>query len=130
MTTPPLSPAAQAVFDAFVAEAGPGHRHQREAVAAAIRALAEQVAPETLPAGLCDPELQSFVEVINRTFRTKLQSIAAELDGGAGQHTTQPTEPHGEQRGLPVTVYAQRADGSLRPIPPFPTPTETPDEHA
>jgi hypothetical protein len=29
-----------------------------------------------------------------------------------------------------VTVYAQRADGSLRPIPPFPTPTETINEHA
>jgi hypothetical protein len=113
MTTPPLSTAAQAVLEAHAKARcqrewstvndppchpsdpewnGCGICVDRVGPAAAIRALVEQVAPETLPAGLCDPELQSFVEVINRTFRTKLQSIAAELDGGAGQHTTQPTE--------------------------------------
>jgi hypothetical protein len=44
MTPPPLSPAAQAVFDAFVAEARPEPHHQQEAIAAAIRAAANQVA--------------------------------------------------------------------------------------
>jgi hypothetical protein len=87
MTTPPLSPAAQAVLDA--AEQVPVPHGQafpliRLEIAAAICDLAEQVAPETLPAGLCDPELQCFVEVINRTFRAKLLAIAAELNGGAG----------------------------------------------
>jgi hypothetical protein len=77
MTTPPLSPAAQAVFDAFVAEAGPGHRHQREAIAAAIRALVEQ----TLPA-------EKFAYALQQTqrqhTRTQQLAIAAELDGGVG----------------------------------------------
>ena len=84
MSTPrPPSPAAQAVFDAFLYEWDVyAVDEARYGIAAAIRALAEQVAPETLPAGLCDPELQCFVEVINRTFRAKLLAIAAELDGG------------------------------------------------
>jgi hypothetical protein len=71
------------VFDAFLYEWDVyAVDEARYGIAAAIRALAEQVAPETLPAGLCDPELQCFVEVINRTFRAKLLAIAAELDGG------------------------------------------------
>ena len=41
MTDPtPLSPAAQAVMNAFVSIAGEGHRHQSAAVAAALRAAA------------------------------------------------------------------------------------------
>lgn len=35
-----LSPAAQAVLDAFVSNAGEGHRHQSGAIAAALRAAA------------------------------------------------------------------------------------------
>lgn len=63
--------------------------HAPSAAAAALCAAADRVAPETLPVGLCDPELQGFVEVINRTFRSKLFAIAAELDGGttANQET-------------------------------------------
>ena len=39
-----LSPAAQAVLDAFVSNAGEGHRHQSGAAAAALRAAADQCA--------------------------------------------------------------------------------------
>jgi len=41
-----LSPAAQAVFDAFCCEARSEPHHQREAIAAALRAAADQAAPE------------------------------------------------------------------------------------
>ena len=46
---PQLSPAAQAVLDAFNAEARPEPHHQREAIAAALRAAADQVAPVSEP---------------------------------------------------------------------------------
>jgi hypothetical protein len=38
-----LSPAAQAVFDAFCCEARSEPHHQREAIAAALRAAADEV---------------------------------------------------------------------------------------
>ena len=38
-----LSPAAQAVLDAFISSIGEGHRHQSGAVAAALRALAVRI---------------------------------------------------------------------------------------
>ncbi len=38
-----LSPAAQAVFDAFCCEARSEPHHQREAIAAALRAAADQL---------------------------------------------------------------------------------------
>jgi hypothetical protein len=41
-----LSPAAQAVLDAFAREARPEPRHQNEAIAAVLRAAADQVVPE------------------------------------------------------------------------------------
>lgn len=47
--TKPLSPAAQAVLDAFNREARPEPHHQREAIAAALRAVAEQVIEEVSP---------------------------------------------------------------------------------
>jgi hypothetical protein len=80
MTTPPLSAAAQAVLDAVVDGAlPPFHVIARPMAAAAIRALVEQVArrdrtgmPYITPADII--------------------AIAAELYGGAGQHTNQPTE--------------------------------------
>jgi hypothetical protein len=85
MTTPrPLSSAAQAVFDAFVAEAGPGHRHQREAVAAAIRALVDQVVPE-------DPCGNDCCITQCERIREDQLAIAAELDGGAPQPTSTET---------------------------------------
>jgi len=39
-----LSPEAQAVFDAFCAEARPEPHHQRDAIAAALRAAAGELA--------------------------------------------------------------------------------------
>ena len=44
-----LSPAAQAVLNAFNAEARPEPHHQREAIAAALRAVADRVLPEERP---------------------------------------------------------------------------------
>jgi hypothetical protein len=44
--TKPLSPVAQAVLDAFNREARPEPHHQQEAIAAALRAAADQVVPE------------------------------------------------------------------------------------
>lgn len=41
--TTPLSPAAQAVLDAFISKTGEGHRHQSGALAAVLRAAADQV---------------------------------------------------------------------------------------
>jgi hypothetical protein len=77
MTTPPLSPAAQAVFDAFAAEARPEPHHQREAIAAAIRALVAA----TLPEEICGMKFLYVPEIL---------AIAAELDGVVPQPT--PTE--------------------------------------
>jgi hypothetical protein len=83
---PPLSTAAQAVFDAFAAEARPEPHHQREAIAAAIRALVEQVVPYMAEPDWdassfnCDIELYTD----NQRIRAQQLAIAAELDGGAG----------------------------------------------
>jgi hypothetical protein len=44
METKQLSTAAQAVLDAFAREARPEPHHQSEAIAAALRAVADQVA--------------------------------------------------------------------------------------
>ena len=86
MTPPPLSPAAQAVLDAV--ERVPVPHGQafpliRLEIAAAIRALVEQVArrdrtgmPYITPADII--------------------AIAAELYGGEGQHATQPMETANE----------------------------------
>lgn len=41
-----LSPQAQAVLDAFNREARPEPHHQREAIAAALQAAADQVVPK------------------------------------------------------------------------------------
>ena len=41
-----LSPSAQAVLDAFAREARPEPHHQSEAIAAALRAAADQVVPK------------------------------------------------------------------------------------
>lgn len=78
MTTPPLSAAAQAVLDA-TDEWASYDIPTGIIAAAAIRALVEQVTrkdrtdmPYITPADILD--------------------LAAELDGGAGQHTTPPTE--------------------------------------
>jgi hypothetical protein len=96
MTTPPLSPAAQAVLDA--AEQVPVPHGQafpliRLEIAAAIRALAEQVVPDeghTLPIHIPSAEWLRFDE--RKKIRADMLAIPVELDGGAPPHTTQPME--------------------------------------
>ena len=80
-----LSPAAQAVLDAYIAE----DRAGRLAVAAALRAAADQVVPDDYdpPRGVSYPEKDAFVDgkcVRNEDIRVALLAIAAELDGGHG----------------------------------------------
>jgi hypothetical protein len=65
-----LTPAAQAVLDAFNAEARPEPHHQREAIAAVLRAAADQVVP---------PSKEHWLAEL--TIRRKLLAIAAELEG-------------------------------------------------
>jgi hypothetical protein len=73
-----LSPAAQAVLDAFNREARPEPHHQQEAIAAALRAAADQVVPEDGDPiyGLTPARAERQV------VRRKLLAIAAELEGG------------------------------------------------
>jgi hypothetical protein len=74
-----LSPAAQAVLDAFCREARPEPHHQREAIAAALRAAADQVVPPALEEEWRDRNqalpLTKMVEI-----RLKLLAIANELE--------------------------------------------------
>jgi hypothetical protein len=67
---PPLSPAAQAVLDAYFTHADLLNREvsNEEMIAAALRAAADQVVPTTV-----DPRLS--------TVRFRLMRIAAELEG-------------------------------------------------
>ena len=89
---PPLSPAAQAVFDAFAAEARPEPHHQREAIAAAIRALVEKTLPAEEPSrggmrpgGTQPVTSDEFKQIQRQRTRANQLAIAAELDGGAPQ---------------------------------------------
>jgi hypothetical protein len=81
----PLSPAAQAVFWAFnsefdwVEDGVPGP--QFKAIAAALRAAADQVAPETPDSEPDDPEMLKGIWDERRTIRAELLAIAAELEG-------------------------------------------------
>lgn len=64
-----LSPAAQAVLDAFNREARPEPHHQLEAIAAALRAAADQLTPYSVE------EMYGAA-----TARNKLLTIATELE--------------------------------------------------
>ncbi len=82
--TKPLSPAAQAVLDAFLGDAentGLQIDDMRENIAAALRAAADQVVPPTFEEEWRDRNqalpLTKMVEI-----RLKLLAIAAELEGG------------------------------------------------
>lgn len=76
-----LSPQAQAVLDAFNREAKPEPHHQREAIAAALRAAADLVVPD-------GPNLDMVYIGTRRetrweerqTIRAELLAIAAELE--------------------------------------------------
>ena len=100
MTTPPLSPAAQAVLDA--AEQVPVPHGQafpliRLEIAAAIRALVEQTLPDEGDRWREDLRGDAWLQWEQRRNTRAVQlAIAAELHGGAGQHTTQPTETANE----------------------------------
>jgi anti-sigma factor ChrR (cupin superfamily) len=78
-----LSP-AQAVLDAFNREARPEPHHQREAIAAALRAAADQVVPEEqepVPDVDSVVEMQGWAWVSQRQrTRSQLLAIAAELE--------------------------------------------------
>ena len=75
-----LSPAAQAVLDAFNREAKPEPHHQREAIAAALRAAADQVAPSDLD----EPRNYLPMAMECQRIRKELLAIAAELEGANG----------------------------------------------
>lgn len=93
MTTPPLSPAAQAVRKAFL-DAPSGI-----ALSAAFRALVDATLPteEPLRGGMRPGGRQpvtpdEFRQAQRQHTRAKQLAIAAELYGGEGQHTTQLME--------------------------------------
>jgi hypothetical protein len=106
MTTPPLSPAAQRIANL----ASDLYDVPLQFAAAAIRALAETEGVKPEAVGPCDEaygwlDPSPIQSARDRTYELALQrkrakteswrillAIAAELDGGAGQHTTQPTE--------------------------------------
>ena len=105
MTAPrPLSAAAQAVLDAVdrTSVAGFVTPPDRDVAAAAIRALVAATLTEEEPYPPFDmpvwPERARARRDLNQLIRARQEvraqqlAIAAELAGGAGQHTTQPTE--------------------------------------
>ena len=79
-----LSPAAAKAFNAAWAETGiilGDHAGTlRAQLAAALRAVADQVAPETPPSQLGDPEVLVGIWGERRIIRQDLLSIAAELE--------------------------------------------------
>jgi hypothetical protein len=94
MTTPPLSPAAQAVVESALT---PFHAIAKSMAAAAIRALVEQTLPKEKPfRGGMQFTPDEFEKIQRQRTRIQQLAIAAELDSGAGQHTTQPTETTNE----------------------------------
>ena len=81
-----LSPAAQAVLDAYenFPQKWPFYQGEQKAIAAALRALADQVAPETPHSEPEDPEMLKGIWDERRTIRAEILAIAAELEGGNG----------------------------------------------
>ena len=72
-----LSPAAQAVLDAYYCDAPlPGSKR----LAAALRAAADEVAPETPESEPDDPDMLKGIWSERRTIRDELLAIAAELE--------------------------------------------------
>jgi uncharacterized protein YjiS (DUF1127 family) len=76
-----LSPAAQAVLNAFNAEAKPEPHHQREAIAAAIRALADRVVPLELVLPEQAPIDGHTRQDQRSKTRRELLALADELEG-------------------------------------------------
>jgi hypothetical protein len=94
MSTLPLSPAAKAVLDAaeqVPVPHGLAFPLIRREIAAAIRALVEQVAGIAPAGGREWSEGQAAAYAAITTAVRHMQSIAAELDGGAPQPTSTET---------------------------------------
>ena len=73
-----LSPAAEAVYDAFICT--PVECETKQALATALRAAADQVAPdETAPIMMRGHELERLAQ--RHHTRSQLLAIAAELEG-------------------------------------------------
>jgi hypothetical protein len=81
MTDRSLSPAAQAVLDAF--EDAPYYPEQRDgpSIAAALRAAADQVAPEGYSCYNNNREHDFGMATRNDEIREAILAIAAELEG-------------------------------------------------
>jgi hypothetical protein len=77
-----LSPAAQAVLDAYIN--APCGKSRGVWVAAALRAAADQVVPEEMDLPPIAPDLGHFRQHERRLTRQRLLAIAAELKGGNG----------------------------------------------
>jgi hypothetical protein len=77
-----LSPAAQAVLDAYFTHADLLNREvsNEEMIAAALLAAANQVAPETPHSEPDDPEMLKGIWDERRTIRAELLAIATELE--------------------------------------------------
>ena len=81
MTDPTLSPAAQAVLDAFLAEWNDCFLQQdSRCIAAALRAAADQVVPEGYDCAVEDIGWYHAAEVRHTVIREQLLAIAAELE--------------------------------------------------
>jgi len=76
-----LSPAAQAVLNAFNDEAKPEPHHQHKAIAAAIRAVADQVVPLELSLPEQAPMDGHTRQDQRSKTRRELLAIATELEG-------------------------------------------------
>jgi len=75
-----LSPVAQKVFDAFCSEARPEPHHQREALAAALRAAVDEVISSIPPpCADYDEYAQGFLGA-HVKYRGQLLEIATELE--------------------------------------------------
>jgi hypothetical protein len=74
-----LSPHAQAVLEAFLNS--PEEADVEGGLAAALRAAADQVAPETPHSEPDDPEMLKGIWDERRTIRAELLAIADELEG-------------------------------------------------
>ena len=73
-----LSPAAQAVLDAYTNNL---NSYVETGLAAAIRAAADQAAPELPHSELDDPEILKGIWGERRACRAELLAIATELEG-------------------------------------------------
>ena len=74
-----LSPAAQAVLDAYDNSPFDEDCGDRVAIAAALRAVADQVAPEDYSSYTCHPEHDIAMEERNDSVRKAILAIADEL---------------------------------------------------